>query len=54
MMELHTDSNNINYNCPLHFDYGRVRLSKVLKRKGYSPSNLKNTKKNTHKKATLS
>jgi len=53
MTEVHTDSNSINYNCPLHFDYGKVRLSKVLKGRDTALQKLKNAQKN-HKKATLS
>ena len=45
MMEVHTDSNNINYSCPLHFDNGEVRLSKVLTGRDTVLQTLKNTKK---------
>jgi hypothetical protein len=49
MMEVHTDSNNINYNGHLHFDYGEVHLSKMLKVRDTVLQNVKNNKKNTQK-----
>lgn len=44
-MDVHTDSNNINYNYPLHFDYGKVHLPKVLKWRDTVHRKMKNTKK---------